>query len=50
MEAGHSEAVLVRHYRELVTPAAAAEFWSVGNPKGSEPNPGRISSANLNPL
>jgi hypothetical protein len=27
MEAGRSEAVLVRHYRELVTPAAAAEFW-----------------------
>lgn len=29
MEAGHSEAILFRHYRELVTPAAAAEFWAI---------------------
>lgn len=28
LQAGHSEAVLARHYRELVTPATAAEFWS----------------------
>ena len=29
LEAGHSEAVLFRHYREVVTPQAAAEFWAV---------------------
>lgn len=29
LEAGHSEAMLFRHYRALVTPAAAAAFWSV---------------------
>ncbi len=29
MEAGHSEAILFRHYREVVTPAAAGEFWSI---------------------
>lgn len=28
-EAGHSEAMLFRHYRELVTPAAAGEFWAL---------------------
>lgn len=26
---GHSEAVLYKHYRELVTPEAAAEFWQM---------------------
>ncbi len=34
MEAGHSEAILFRHYREVVTPAAAAEFWAI------RPDPG----------
>jgi len=29
MEAGHSEAMLYQHYRALVTPAAAAEFWAL---------------------
>jgi len=29
LEAGHSEAMLFRHYRALVTPAAAAEFWGI---------------------
>ena len=28
LEAGHSEAILFRHYRELVTPEAAQEFWA----------------------
>lgn len=27
--AGHSEAMLFAHYRELVTPEAAAEFWAL---------------------
>ena len=27
--AGHSEAVLFAHYRELVTKEAAAEFWRI---------------------
>ena len=27
LEAGHTEQMLFAHYRELVTPAAAAEFW-----------------------
>ena len=26
---GHSESVLFAHYREVVTPEAAAEYWSV---------------------
>lgn len=29
LEAGHSEAMLFAHYRALVTPAHAAEFWSI---------------------
>jgi integrase len=28
LEAGHAESVLFRHYRELVTPEAAEEFWA----------------------
>lgn len=36
MEAGHSEAILFRHYREVVTPAAAAEFWAIRpDPRGA---------------
>ena len=29
LEAGHSEAMLFAHYRELVTPAASQEFWAI---------------------
>lgn len=29
LEAGHTEQMLFTHYRALVTPAAAAEFWSI---------------------
>lgn len=29
MEAGHSETMLFAHYRALVTPEAAAEFWAI---------------------
>lgn len=29
LEAGHSEAMLFRHYRALVTPAEASEFWAI---------------------
>lgn len=29
LEAGHSEAMLFRHYRALVTAEAAAEFWAI---------------------
>ena len=29
LEAGHSEAMLFGHYRELVTEQDAAEFWSL---------------------
>lgn len=29
MEAGHSVDILMRHYRELTTPEAAAEFWAI---------------------
>ncbi len=29
LEAGHSEAMLFGHYRELVTPEAAGEFWGI---------------------
>jgi integrase len=29
LEAGHSEAILFRHYRELVTPDQAREFWAL---------------------
>ncbi|HEY9171007.1 MAG TPA: hypothetical protein VI136_01850 [Verrucomicrobiae bacterium] len=29
LEAGHSEAMLFAHYRELVTPEAAAAFWAI---------------------
>ena len=29
LEAGHSEAMLFAHHRELVTPEAAAEYWAI---------------------
>jgi integrase len=29
LEAGHSETMLFKHYRALVTPAAAKEFWEI---------------------
>lgn len=29
LEAGHTEQILFKHYRALVTPAAAAEFWGI---------------------
>lgn len=29
LEAGHSEAMLFAHYREVVTPAQAAAFWAI---------------------
>ena len=29
MQAGHSEAMLFAHYREVVTPENAAEFWNI---------------------
>lgn len=29
LEAGHSEQMLFKHYRAVVTPAAAEEFWSI---------------------
>lgn len=29
LEAGHTEVVLFRHYREVVTPAQAAAFWAI---------------------
>lgn len=29
LEAGHSEAMLFAHYREIVTPEAAGEFWGI---------------------
>lgn len=29
MEAGHSEAMLFKHYREVVTREAAAAYWAV---------------------
>lgn len=29
LEAGHTEAMLFQHYRELVTPEAAAAFWAI---------------------
>ena len=29
LESGHSEAMLFKHYRALVTPTAAAEFWAI---------------------
>ena len=29
LEAGHSEAMLFAHYRALVTPEAAAEYWAI---------------------
>jgi integrase len=29
LQAGHTEQVLFAHYRELVTPEAAAEFWAI---------------------
>jgi len=29
LEAGHSEQMLFAHYRELVTPEAAREFWAI---------------------
>lgn len=38
LEAGHSEAMLFRHYRALVTPQAAAEFWGVSPPRTPDQN------------
>lgn len=29
LEAGHTEQILFNHYRELVTPAIAADFWAI---------------------
>jgi integrase len=29
LEAGHSEAMLFRHYREVVTPGQARDFWAI---------------------
>jgi hypothetical protein len=29
LEAGHSEAMLFAHYREVVSPAEAAAFWQI---------------------
>ena len=29
LEAGHTEQMLFAHYRELVTPTTAAEFWAI---------------------
>jgi integrase len=29
MQAGHSEAMLFAHYRELVTPESASQFWAI---------------------
>ena len=29
LEAGHTEAMLFAHYREIVTPDQAAEFWAI---------------------
>ena len=29
LEAGHNEAMLFKHYRALLTPQAAAEFWGI---------------------
>lgn len=29
LEAGHTEQILFNHYRELVTPEAATEFWAI---------------------
>ena len=34
LEAGNSPAMVFRHYRELVTPAAAAAWWAIA-PKAS---------------
>lgn len=42
LEAGHAEAVMFAHYRELATPEAAAAFWSIrppGQPNGTKPEP-----------
>lgn len=32
LEAGHTEQMLFKHYRALVTPAAAVEYWSITPP------------------
>ena len=37
LEAGHSEAMLFAHYRELVTPEAAAAFWAIAPLGAVEP-------------
>jgi hypothetical protein len=29
LDAGHTEQMLFAHYREIVQPAAAAEFWAI---------------------
>lgn len=37
LEAGHTEAMLFAHYRALVTPAAAKEFWELRPDTGRAP-------------
>lgn len=37
LEAGHSEAILFTHYRELVTPEAASKFWSIRPSPAGQP-------------
>jgi len=37
LEAGHSETMLFGHYRALVTPEAAAEFWAIVPGSGNKP-------------
>ena len=37
LQAGHTEQILFNHYREIVTPEVAAEFWAI--------RPGAISKA-----
>ncbi len=40
LESGHSEAILFRHYRALVAPSTAAEFWAITpDPVGLAPRP-----------
>jgi integrase len=44
LEAGHAEQMLFAHYRELVTPDAAKEFWKIV-PAGISATPGVPSGA-----
>jgi integrase len=37
LESGHSEAILFRHYRALVAPAAAAEYWEIRPDPAAQP-------------